>query len=749
MAKSCNEVWLATDEDREGEAISWHLCQVLNLEETSAKRIVFHEITKPAILKAVQNPRLINRSLVDAQQARRILDRLVGFKVSPILWRKISSGSSLSAGRVQSVAVRLIVERSEEIDQFELSSNFQINAFFKLKDETGKTVLFKADLSKKLEDRLAAKVFLESCKNANYSITDIQVREGKKTPPPPFTTSTLQQEASRKLGFSVSRTMVVAQKLYEAGKITYMRTDSTNLSKTARNAAAAEIVKNYGDHYLKTRIFKTKQDLAQEAHEAIRPTYFEQPESGSSDDQKRLYRLIWRRAVASQMSDALLERTTAKILISTNQETLQAKGEVLKFDGFLKLYRVSAIDEESEEEDDSGMLPPLHVGQDLDLKAINATERFSRPPALYNEASLVKKLEELGIGRPSTYAPTISTIQNRKYVLKETREGVLRNYEFLSLKGATEKRANEIVEETKEETTGAAKNKLFPTDTGKVVNRFLMKHFDTVFDYGFTAQIEKQFDEIAKGEKEWQLMIDDFYQPFQKTVADTMENAERETGERVLGTDPKSGKPVVARLGRYGAMIQIGSVEDEEKPKFATLRSPLSIETVTFEQAMEFFKLPRVVGQFEQKDMVAAEGRFGPYIRHNSKFYSIKKDDPAPLVITAEEAIELIKAKREADAKKLILDFEEHEIQVLNGRYGPYIKAGKKNVKITKDKDPLTLTLEECQELAANTPDKPSRRKAAAKNPAAKKTTAAAKKTTAAKKPAAKKTTATKKKEEE
>lgn len=711
LAKKSSDVWLATDEDREGEAISWHLCEVLNLDPNNTKRIVFHEITKPAIQKAIKNPRQLDFNLVNAQQARRVLDRLVGFEISPILWRKIARSGSLSAGRVQSVAVRIIVERERKVQEFKPTPFFKVSAFFRVTDSRGRESILKAELSKKLKDEAAAQKFLQECIGAVYTIKDIKVKPAKKSPPPPFTTSTLQQDASRRLGFSVARTMRIAQKLYEAGKITYMRTDSTYLSDTARTAAYQSIRQNYGEQYLQIRHFKTKDKMAQEAHEAIRPTYFEDQDAGNDRDEKRLYQLIWKRTLASQMSDAKLERTTAAIDISTNNETLMAKGEVLKFDGFLKLYR-EAIDEE-DQEDTSGMLPPLKVGQELDLKNTTAIQRFNRAPARFNEANLVKKLEELGIGRPSTYAPTISTIQNRNYVVKESREGTKREYVSLNLTGSKENPADKITKKLETETTGTEKNKLFPTDIGMVVNDFLLKHFSDVFDYSFTANIEKEFDEIAKGGQEWNKMLHSFYKPFHQTVEDTLENAERQSGERQLGTHPKSGKPVLVRLGKYGPMAQIGSSEDEEKPKYAGIRPPLTLETITLEQALELFKLPRILGQFEDADVKANEGRFGPYVQHKGKFVSIKKDtNLSPLTIKIDEAIVLIKQKREEDAKKTIKLFPEREdIKILNGRWGPYIKAGKKNVKIPKDQEPAELTLEQCLELIEKAPEKKTRKR--------------------------------------
>lgn len=702
LAKSAEQVWLATDEDREGEAISWHLCEVLDLNIKHAKRIVFHEITKPAIQKAVQNPRLIDIHLVDAQQARRVVDRLVGFEISPILWRKIS-GTSLSAGRVQSVAARLIVEREREIAAFESSPYFKIIATFKVGDKDGREVTFKGELPEKIDTQNSAQTFLQNCIGANFTITDLQVKPAKKSPPPPFITSTLQQEANRKLGFSVSRTMNIAQKLYEVGKITYMRTDSTYLSETAVSNASEEIVNSYGNKYLQNRQFKTKSALAQEAHEAIRPTYFEQREAGDTPEERKLYSLIWKRTLASQMSDAQLERTTATIDISTLPDKLIARGEVLKFDGFLTLYRESAIDEESEEEQ-STMLPPLKVGQALKLRDMQATEKFPRPAPRYNEASLVKRLEELGIGRPSTYAATISTIQRREYVVREDREGTMRNFKVLLLTGPTSKPPNEISTQTNQERTGVEKAKLFPTDIGMVVNDFLVKHFPDIVDYNFTAQIEKQFDEIAQGNSQWTEVVDSFYKPFHITVEDTKQNAERETGQRPLGKHPKTGKEMFARLGKFGAMVQIGNIDDEEKPQFASIRAPHTLQSITLEQALSLFDLPRNLGEFEDKEMKVSEGRFGPYVQHDKAFYSLPKGGD-PYTITHEQAIEVILAKRKADIEKVIKTFAEDDtIQVLNGRFGPYIKAGSANIKIPKGTDPKELSFDDCKALIGNTP---------------------------------------------
>ncbi len=695
LTKESQEVWLATDEDREGEAISWHLTEVLKLDVDKVKRIVFHEITKPAIESAVANPRTIRKDLVNAQQARRVLDRLVGFELSPILWRKVKT--NLSAGRVQSVAVRIVVERERDIEAFNPESAFKVVAFFEAEEASGKRRLFKAELSKKLGSASDAEAFLEKCKQADFSVGDIQVKPGKKSPSAPFTTSTLQQEASRKMGFSVSKTMVVAQRLYEAGKITYMRTDSVNLSDLAINEAASTIQKLYGNDYSNPRQYKGKSSNAQEAHEAIRPTSMSSQSVDGDHDEQRLYDLIWKRTVASQMSEAKTEKTTAKINISTTDEQLTASGEVIKFDGFLKVYMESTDDDNSEDEDDV-LLPPLSVGQQLDLNELSATERFSRPPSRYTEASLVKKLEELGIGRPSTYAPTISTIQKRGYVEKKYTDGIERAYKYLVLKDGS------ISKQDKTEMTGVEKGKLAPTDIGKLVNDFLLEHFEKVMDFSFTANIEEQFDAIANGSSDWSKMIDEFYKPFHKNVEKTLETAERVTGERALGDDPKSGRPLIVRMGRYGPMAQIGHPDDEEKPVYAKLRPGQSIETITFEEAIELFKLPRKLGEYEGKQITAAIGRFGPYVMHDGKFASIKGAyDPHD--ITFDEAVEVVEAKKKSDAEKFIKDFEGEEIQILKGRWGPYIKAGKRNVKMPKDiEDPAKLTLEEVKKIIEETP---------------------------------------------
>jgi DNA topoisomerase-1 len=704
LAKEADIVWLASDEDREGEAISWHLYETLGLKEPETRRIVFHEITKPAILRAIENPRKIDYNLVNAQQARRVLDRLVGFELSPVLWKKVKP--SLSAGRVQSVAVRLIVDREREVNKFQSEAAFKIVAIF----GKGKTA-FKAELPERFTKQEDAEKFLQDCVKAVFDIKSLETKPAKRGPAAPFTTSTLQQEASRKLGYSVSRTMSIAQKLYESGNITYMRTDSVNLSDTALNAAQSEIVSAYGEKYHQHRKYKTKSAGAQEAHEAIRPTYFDRHTIDGDNAEKRLYELIWKRAIASQMSEAQFEKTVARISISTRKEELVANGEVMKFDGFLKVYLESRDEDEDNQADgENAILPPLSKGQLLDLQEMTATERFSRPPARYTEASLVKKLEELGIGRPSTYAPTISTIQNRGYVVKEEREGKQRNFRVLTL------RDENITKDTRTENTGAERGKLFPTDIGSVVNDFLVQHFNGIVDFNFTASVEKQFDEIAQGLKDWTKMIRTFYDPFHKDVENTIETATKATGERELGVQPDSGKKVSVRIGRFGPFVQIGETSEnkEEKPLYASLRTGQSIETITLEEALELFKLPKVVGEYEGKVMKVAIGRFGPYISHNSAFISLPKEID-PFDVTEEKAIELINEKRKKDAEKLIKSFPEDEtVKVLNGRFGPYIEFGKLNVKIPKDKDPKTLTYEECKTLAdaaEKAPKKPAGRK--------------------------------------
>jgi DNA topoisomerase-1 len=709
VAKKSGEVWLATDEDREGEAISWHLCEVLGLDPVTTKRIVFHEITNTAIRSAVSKPRTVDMNLVNAQQARRVLDRIVGFELSPVLWRKMSMKNNLSAGRVQSVAVRIIAEREREINAFVPVSSFKLEALFTAKDVNGKSVTFAAE-GKKQSSVENAEKFLQSCIGADYTVGDIQVKPGKKTPAAPFTTSTLQQEASRKLGYSVSRTMILAQKLYESGKITYMRTDSVNLSELAMDAAANQITSQYGKKYHQARKFKNKNESAQEAHEAIRPTYMDAMTVEDADC-RRLYELIWKRTMASQMADAELEKTIAKIQISTNKEELTASGEVLKFDGFLKVYMEDRDEDEVTEEDgQEGMLPPLTVNQKLPLKEMRAVERFSRPLPRYTEAALVKKLEELGIGRPSTYAPTISTILKRGYVEKRDKEGVKRDFRILLLQG------NQIEKVTEQENTGAEKSKLFPTDLGLVVTDFLKQYFDDIMDYHFTARIEEEFDEVAQGKMVWSKMIDDFYNPFKKDVDNTIENAERIKGERELGIDAQSGKKVIARMGRYGPMVQIGDVSDEEKPRFAKLKNTQSIETISYDEAMELFRLPRILGTFEDKEVTVSIGRFGPYIAHDGKFYSLGKEFD-PYTITFEVAQPMVVEKRAAKEQRTIKIFEKEKIQLLRGPYGPYIKQGLRNYKLPKEKQETAadLTLEEVkaiiEEVKANPPKRVPRKK--------------------------------------
>ncbi|MDQ2718689.1 MAG: type I DNA topoisomerase [Bacteroidota bacterium] len=690
-AKKAETVWLASDEDREGESISWHLAEVLGLDVSTTKRIVFHEITKPAITAAVENPRLIDMNLVNSQQARRVLDRLVGFELSPVLWRKIGMKGGLSAGRVQSVAVKLIAEKEREINQFNVTSSFKIEALLAATDPSGKRISFKAEDggTKTIEE---AENFLERCKNANYFVKDILVKPGKRTSAAPFTTSTLQQEASRKLGYGVSRTMLLAQKLYESGKITYMRTDSLNLSKTAKDQIEAEIRKNYGDKYLQLRNYKNKNEGAQEAHEAIRPT--EMSEKGISDPEtSRLYDLIWKRTIASQMSDAILEKTTAKIKISTTDNELTASGEVLKFDGFLKIYNEGNDDDENENAN-SGVesrLPPLIVNQQLEFEEMNATERFTRHAARYTEASLVKKLEELGIGRPSTYAPTISTIVKRDYVEKRDKEGVKRDIRIVKLT-----KNNLIEKKTIQEITGAEKAKLFPTDLGLVVTDFLNQHFDKVMDYSFTANIEEEFDKIAEGKEKWSTMVGDFYKPFHESVENTLENAERAKGERQLGIDPASGKPVFARMGRYGPMVQIGAQSDEEKPRFAKLKTSQSIETISIDEAMDLFKLPLTIGEYKGQEISVNIGRFGPYIKMGEQFISIPKGEE-PTGVDLQRAIEIITARQVEDAP--IGYYNEKPVTKGKGRFGPFIKWNDLFINVPRAYNFDHLTQKDCNEL--------------------------------------------------
>ncbi|SKC05853.1 type I DNA topoisomerase [Dyadobacter psychrophilus] len=732
------EVWLATDDDREGEAISWHLKEALGLPDDT-KRIVFREITKTALQNAISKPRIIDVDLVDAQQARRILDRLVGYELSPVLWKKIRIGkSNLSAGRVQSVAVRIIVEREREIDAFKSKSSFKVTAQFDL----GNGKVLNAELAKNFAQEDDAMKFLEKCVGAQFSIKSLEVKPAKKTPAPPFTTSTLQQEASRKLSFSVAQTMTVAQRLYEAGKISYMRTDSTNLSEEALEKARVQITNEYGQDYYNKRIFKTKSESAQEAHEAIRPTDFSTLNGSSDRNEQRLYELIWKRAIASQMSDAQLERTTATIAISTASEELVAQGEVIKFEGFLKVYLESSDDEGDEEQ--KGMLPPLNINQVLNLAVMKATERFTRNPPRYTEASLVKKLEEMGIGRPSTYAPTISTILRREYIVKEDRQGTEREFKELTLAN------DQINGKVNKEIYGSEKAKLFPTSTGMVVNDFLVSHFNDIIDYSFTANVEKDFDNIADGQLEWRQMIKNFYTPFQKKVTEANEEAiDRSLTSRDLGEDPATGKKVSVRIGKYGPYVQIGDAEDEEKPKFASLMKGQLMENITLEEAFELFKLPREVGLFEDKELIVNIGKFGPYVKHDGKYYSLARTDD-PMAVTEDRLIEIITEKRLQDSNRTIKEFsEDPDAKVLNGKYGPYIAFGKKNVKIPKGTEPASLTYEEVVKLAAETPDKPAGRfgkkpaakAAAVKAPAEKKVT---EKKPAAKKPAAKKPAAKK-----
>ena len=725
LKKACKEsevVWLASDEDREGEAIAWHLYEELKLKPENTRRIVFHEITKEAILHAIENPRNIDINLVDAQQARRVLDRIVGFELSPILWRKIRP--SLSAGRVQSVAVRLIVEREREINQFTAEATYRVNAIFDSVDVAGKAIELKAELQQRFATKAEAMAFLEKCKDAQFSVDSIVTKPAKKSPAPPFTTSTLQQEAARKLGFSVSQTMQVAQRLYEAGKITYMRTDSVNLSDLALGTSKAEIISMAGEKYVHIRKFTTKSKGAQEAHEAIRPSYMNAHTVEGTSQEKRLYELIWKRTIASQMSDAELEKTSIYISISGVKHQFVASGEVIVFDGFLKVY-LESTDDEADTENDS-LLPKMNQGEKLMPIEIVAQERFSQKPPRYAEASLVRKLEELGIGRPSTYAPTISTIQNRLYVEKGDREASKRDYNVLKLK------AGKITDKIKAENTGAEKSKLFPTDIGTVVTDFLTEYFPDVLSYNFTADVEKEFDNIADGDIKWTESIDKFYKKFHPIVEDTMKNSERQVGERILGVDPKSGRQLSVKIGKYGPLAQIGTVEEEEKPVFASLRRDQSIESITYEQALDLFKLPRQVGEFEEKVMTVAIGRFGPYIRHDGTFYSLPKTDD-PMEVSTERAIEIIEEKREVEKNRIIQTLgAENEIQVLNGRFGPYFTRDKVNYKIPKGTDPLSLTLEACLDLIAAQPEaankkKPFGRKGAAAKPEKEKAPAKAK----------------------
>ena len=782
LAAKAEDVWLASDEDREGESISWHLAEVLGLDPVTTKRIVFHEITDPAIKKAVANPRTINMDLVNAQQARRVLDRLVGFELSPVLWRKIGRQRGLSAGRVQSVAVRLIAEREREINQFIPISNFRIEALFTSKDITGKSLNFKAETPERIKDQSGAQQFLESCKGATYKVADIQVKPAKRSPAAPFTTSTLQQEASRKLGYGVSKTMLLAQRLYESGHITYMRTDSINLSETAIDAIRDEVTSSYGTRYYQTRKYKNKNDSAQEAHEAIRPTYMNH-KTVDDDDSRRLYELIWKRTIACQMSDAEFEKTTAKIDISTNGQQLVASGEVMKFDGFLKVYNEGKDEEElGENEENESVLPPLTIGQSLSLREMLATERFSRPAARYTEASLVKKMEELGIGRPSTYAPTISTIVKRTYVEKRDKEGVRRSYTIFSLSAG-----NEIHKSVATEVVGTEKGKMFPTDLGLVVNDFLVLNFEKVMNYKFTAHIEQEFDEIATGKLKWSKMIGEFYTPFHNTIEDTLENAERAQGERELGTHPETGKKIVARMGKFGPMVMVGTAEEEEKPKYARLKSGQSIDTITLEEALDLFKMPKTIGEHNGLEVTINLGRFGPFVKCGEQlasvpkgtdldtidveqaiqFIELKSKEDAPIAMYQELPVtkgkgkfgpfikwnnlfinipkaynfdhltqanveELIEKKMEKEANRYIQQWPEEKISIENGRWGAYIRFGKLMLKLTKKADDtkytpeelVTVSLEEIKKMIETQVPNAFAKKAVAKKAAPKKATA-------------------------
>jgi DNA topoisomerase I len=689
-ASDSKNIWIASDEDREGEAIAWHLASVLNLDLATTKRIVFHEITKEAITNAIENPRQVDMNLVNSQQARRILDRLVGFEISPVLWKKVQP--SLSAGRVQSVAVRLLVEREREIISFQSESAFRVTAIFLIGSDKEENAILRAEASKRYHKEKDALDFLELCTNSKYSIASISIKPGTRSPAPPFTTSTLQQEAYRKLGFSVAQTMAVAQKLYEAGKITYMRTDSTNLSNLALVKSREMIIKEYGEKYSKTRQFKTKSKGAQEAHEAIRPAYLDQPVTSGSQNEKRLYELIWKRTVASQMADANIEKTSISIDMNNSPVTFQANGEVIKFDGFLRVYTESTDTENNDEE--RYVIPPVKKGIPLFYDNITAAQKFTTPPPRYTEASLVKKLEELGIGRPSTYAPTISTIQNRGYVSREDRPGEKRHIKILNLlKG-------KITTSTKTEIAGKEKSKLFPQDIGMIVNDFLIENFSEIVDYNFTAEVEEQFDEIALGNIKWTGMIQKFYSPFHKTVTNTLEKKERKTGVRLLGNHPETGEPITVRMGRFGPVAQIGDSANTEKPRFASLSKSQLLETITLEETLNLFRLPRSLGEYEGEDMVAGIGKFGPYIRYKSKFFSLKKGVDDPYTVTFDRAVEVILEKNENDKKKVLKDFGD--IMVLNGRYGPYIVKEKLNYRLPKGTDAEKLTKEECLKIIDN-----------------------------------------------
>ena len=705
-AKKAKKIWLASDEDREGEAISWHLCEVLGLDEAKTNRIVFHEITKSAILDAIKSPRHLNMDLVNAQQARRVLDRLVGFKLSPVLWRKVKP--ALSAGRVQSVAVRLIVEREREIQAFRSEPYYRVNALFGITNADGSQSEVKAELDTRFKTHEEAVAFLEQCKDAKFTVSNITKKPLRRTPAPPFTTSTLQQEAARKLGFTVSQTMMVAQRLYESGRITYMRTDSVNLSSLAINTSKDEIIKLWGKEYSKTRNYHTHAKGAQEAHEAIRPTFMGQAEIDGTAQEKRLYELIWKRTAASQMADALIDKTTVTIDIAGSQAKFIANGEVVTFDGFLKVYRESTDEDDNNQEEATHMLPVMQVGNVLERREITSTERFSMGPIRYTEASLVHKLEELGIGRPSTYAPTISTIQQREYVQKGDKKGEERTYTVDTLKGT------KVTSRERKEMVGSEKGKLLPTDIGIVVNDFLMANFPDIMDYNFTAKVEQQFDRIAEGKEEWNTMMKVFDKSFEPTVDKVMNaRSEHKAGERQLGKEPETGKPVFVKIGRFGPVVQIGSADDTEKPRFSQLPSDKSIETITLEEALELFKLPRTIGEFEGSDVVIGAGRFGPYVMHNKKYVSLPKGTD-PMKVTLEEAIQLIGEKREQEQKRHIKTFDEDaKLEVLNGRYGPYIAYDGKNYRMPKalHEKAAELSYAECMEIVNNAPEPKGRKR--------------------------------------
>ena len=705
-AKKAKKIWLASDEDREGEAISWHLCEVLGLDEAKTNRIVFHEITKSAILDAIKSPRHLNMNLVNAQQARRVLDRLVGFKLSPVLWRKVKP--ALSAGRVQSVAVRLIVEREREIQAFRSEPYYRVNALFGITNADGSQSEVKAELDTRFKTHGEAVAFLEQCKDAKFTVSNITKKPLRRTPAPPFTTSTLQQEAARKLGFTVSQTMMVAQRLYESGRITYMRTDSVNLSSLAINTSKDEIIKLWGKEYSKTRNYHTHAKGAQEAHEAIRPTFMSQTEIDGTAQEKRLYELIWKRTAASQMADALIDKTTVTIDIAGSQAKFIANGEVVTFDGFLKVYRESTDEDDNNQEEATHMLPVMQVGNVLERREITSTERFSMGPIRYTEASLVHKLEELGIGRPSTYAPTISTIQQREYVQKGDKKGEERTYTVDTLKGT------KVTSRERKEMVGSEKGKLLPTDIGIVVNDFLMANFPDIMDYNFTAKVEQQFDRIAEGKEEWNTMMKVFDKSFEPTVDKVMNaRSEHKAGERQLGKEPETGKPVFVKIGRFGPVVQIGSADDTEKPRFSQLPSDKSIETITLEEALELFKLPRTIGEFEGSDVVIGAGRFGPYVMHNKKYVSLPKGTD-PMKVTLEEAIQLIGEKREQEQKRHIKAFDEDaKLEVLNGRYGPYIAYDGKNYRMPKalHEKAAELSYAECMEIVNNAPEPKGRKR--------------------------------------